>query len=155
MIEFKPNGQQYRIAKTLGKPFSWHKKLQFLGVGSHKVEYVFGIPYFDAVEKGGQDLEEVSFELYPQGLVIRYSKGLIKRGVIVQQVDIKGIDIHEQEFRNGEGKIRVFGMVRLDMVNGEYLLFFMPSSAYRSFIKFWKKAWLKSLVVQRRSKYGQ
>jgi hypothetical protein len=153
MIEIKKIQSTRLIKRELDPTYSFIKKLQLNGTGSSKLIYLKGVSYFDELKKLNQDLDYVNFELFPKGVVVRYSKGNKKSGLILKRDQINQIEFESTRikvrYKRGlkivnEAKI----IISLKTAN---ITFYVPVSFYKSNKPFWTKDWLKHLTTYKQN----
>lgn len=146
MKEFLDISNTRLIQLEIDKPFGFLEKLKLKGIGSPRCIYLKGSAFFDEPKETSSDLEFVNFEIYPGGIVGRYSKGNRKRGIAIKKKDINKIIITTSyilvQGRNGSYKTP---QAKLDLSIDGFgeISFFIPPVYYKSTIPFWEKDWLK------------
>ena len=134
------------------------KTFQDDGLLLEKVERIFlsdknDVSFFDEIKTRNQDLDYVNFELFPTGIVIWYSKGNKKSGLILKKDRINQIEFestpikvrHKRHFKIvHEAKIKI----SLKTAN---IAFYVPVTFYQSNKPFWTKDWLKSLTTYKKN----
>jgi hypothetical protein len=150
LIELSNISNTRFIQQKIGVHYSFFKKLKLGGVGSTKVVYLKGVSVFDEIKNSGQDLDFVNFELYPKGLIIRYSKGNKKKGLIIHKSEIDQILFESTKvkvhFRNGT-KIVHEAVIKLLLDSGSTISFYVPVSFYKSTKPYWLKDWLADIII--------
>lgn len=143
-----------KIQRELGDPFSWLAKLKLKGVGSSKVIYVGGSEALKDFQSSSQSLTYAQFEIWPQGLVVRYSQGTDLRTMVIAQQEI-----HQMVFKSIKNQVvlnKDREVVQEKLVDASFtialkdhteLTFYVPNSFYSAQLDFWKKSWLKEVVV--------
>lgn len=155
MKEFLDISNTRIIQLEIGKPFGIFDKLKLKGIGSPRCIYLEGSTFLDEPRETSADLEFVNFEIYPNGLVGRYSKGNRKRGFAIKKDDIKEILITKSTIlvKGNNAYIKSFetryygayqATLEIKTVDNESLLFFVPPLYYESFYPYWKKSWLNA-----------
>jgi len=137
------------ISKELGSPYSFSEKLKMRGAGSTKAVYVKGIPSFQSIKNSGQDIDYVNFEVFPNGIVIRYAKGSLRNFILLKKDAIQKID-----FESTKIKIKTkFGLKIVNEATIEFklnddnrFLFYVPVIFYKSMKYFWTKDWLSNVA---------
>lgn len=118
-----------------GGRYSFLERLSMNGIGSPKVIYQSGIPYFDALESIENELSFVNFELMKNGFLLRLNRN--------QQLRYIGFQLHEIlkiELKKSDQEVKLSIYTTADM---DILRFRLPIIAIEKLHKYFKKAVFK------------
>jgi len=117
-----------------GGKYSFIERLKMNGIGSIKVFYQSGIPYFDEVESIENETSFVNFELMKNGFLIRLNRN--------QQLRYIGFQLHEILNIKLE-KDHPESVLKISTLNDDLLLFKIPTRDIDSLAAFFKKVIFK------------
>ena len=145
MIELIDINNTRLIQSELGSEYSTIQKLKLGGTGSTKAVYVNGIEYFKELVTEGNSLSYVSFELFPEGIVLRCSKDNSTSGAILKKNEIKYIHF---ESRRIKVKTRIVhdSKIQIELINNESINLYCPTTFYKSMKTYWTKDWLNEKI---------
>lgn len=107
--------------------------------------YLGGIPFFDELKNSGQDLDFISFELHPNGVIARYAKGNKQKGCIIPKNEIHKICFETTKVKvqtKNKSRIVYEALIDFHLNTGPHLSLYVPVPFYQSSKPYWLKDWL-------------
>jgi len=147
MKQIKGEFPTHQLQRFIGNNFSLTQKLALMGVGAGKAA-ILNTSILPLELSPSKDLVYANFELFPEGLVVRYKVKEELYSLALKQSEITGIlfdsrriQIRVKRFLNYVNKIVYDAKLTIQLEN-ENLDFYIPQTFYKQMKHFFKKSWL-------------
>jgi hypothetical protein len=137
----------HQLQRFIGNNFSLTQKLALIGVGAGKAA-TLNTSILPLELSPSKDLIYANFELFPEGIVVRFKVKEELYSLALKQSEITGILFHSRriqirikKFMNYKSKIVFDARLTIQLEN-ENLDFYIPQVFYKQMKRFFKKSWL-------------